>query len=194
MTVNIDFNYKFPTKDTYLRFMNQINRQLGGLSHEAALNKAIQVFQLTARPDARKVVVVMTDSFPTKVPEVVKKAARGLDLDDVKVVPVPIGIDADETAMKTLSPYKGVLVKADKSNVPKELAEKIMEIVIKGWALYIDLFYNLLEYYMNNLLKYFMKNIVKNDEICIDSGTCERGDKKCIFECSLQHLTREIMH
>lgn len=130
--IKIGFDYKFPTKDAYFQLMNQVSRQFGSPSHEKALNEAIQAFQLSARPDARKVVVILTDTFPPKVPELVKTVARDIELDDVKIVPVPVGTDADETAMKSISPYKDVLVKADRDSEPKELAEKIMDKVIKG--------------------------------------------------------------
>ena len=131
-SIKIAFDYKFSSEEVYKQRMNQISRPFGGPSHDSALNEAIKVFQLTARPDARKVVVIFTDTFAQKVPDLVKDAARGLELDEVKIVPVPVGTDADKPAMKSLTPYKDVLVRADRNSDPKNLAKTIMDKVIKG--------------------------------------------------------------
>lgn len=131
-TVEVSPDVEFPTKESYRQQMNRVTRPFGDPNHEAALNQAMLTFQRSSRPEAKKVVVVITDKFPMNVPDAVKKAARGLELDDVKVIPVPVGSDADEDGIKKLSPFKDVLVKAGKNDNPKELARKIMIKVLKG--------------------------------------------------------------
>ena len=137
--VKIRPDVEFPTKESYRQLMNSVLRPFGDPNHEEALSQAMLTFQDSSRPDAKKVVVVITDKFPINVPDAVRKAARRLELDGVKVIPVPVGGDANEDGIKKLSPFKDVLVIAGKNDNPKELAGKIMIKVLKGNLILIGL-------------------------------------------------------
>ena len=64
--------------------------------------------------------------------EVVQEALTPLKKDEVKVVPVAVGPDADNDQLKNLTSAEGYLVEAEKTTTPKKLAKDIMDKVASG--------------------------------------------------------------
>ena len=62
----------------------------------------------------------------------VQKALKPLKEDDVKIVPVAVGPDADRNQLKNITSTDEYLVDAKKSTTPEKLAEEIMDKVTSG--------------------------------------------------------------
>lgn len=88
--------------------------------------------QASPRPNAKKVLVVIMDKKSTDTEEDIQEALNPLKEDDVKIVPVAIGPDADVNELKNITSAEGYLVEAEKTTDPKKLAEKIMAKVTSG--------------------------------------------------------------
>lgn len=99
---------------------------------EKALQEAKNVFQISARTDAKKVLVVIADKSPIGDQQTVWKEARDLEYDDIKIVPVAIGDEIDPKEIAGVSPYRDVLVDVPKDVDPKDLAGLVMEKVFSG--------------------------------------------------------------
>ena len=76
--------------------------------------------------------MVIMDKKSIDTEEDIKEALKPLKDDDVKVVPVAIGPDADVSELKNITSAEGYLVEAEKTTDPKKLAEKIMAKVTSG--------------------------------------------------------------
>ena len=130
--VAISFDSSFPSLDNWLTTVDGMQIEQGTPAMEKALQEAKKLFEFAARSDAKKVLVVIADESPIGDEKVIKKQARDLDIDDVKVVPVAVGDDIDPIEIEDISPYKDVLVDVPKDVDPTDLAEAVMDKVLKG--------------------------------------------------------------
>lgn len=64
--------------------------------------------------------------------EDIQEAVKPLSDDNVKVVPVAIGADADKDQLKNTTVVEGYLVEAEKTTSPEKLAKDIMDKVTSG--------------------------------------------------------------
>lgn len=62
----------------------------------------------------------------------VKINAKSLWEDDVEVIPVSFGSEADRNELSQITPHSGNLILVDLSNKTNSVAEKIMDKVRKG--------------------------------------------------------------
>ena len=88
--------------------------------------------QASPRPNAKKVLVVIMDTKSINEGAEIQVALQPLKEDEIKIVPVGIGPDADVNELKNITSAEGYLVKAKKTADPEMLAEKIMVKVISG--------------------------------------------------------------
>ena len=126
------FQTNFTVLENWLAAIDRIQVQQGNPALEEALLKAKELFQSSARKDAKKVLVVIADKSPLGNKKTIGKEAKELDIDNVKVVPVAIGGEIDVEEIEEISPYKDVLVSVSQDVDPKDLAESVMQKVLKG--------------------------------------------------------------
>ena len=126
------FQTNFTVLENWLAAIDRIQVQQGNPALEEALLKAKELFQSSARKDAKKVLVVIADKSPLGNKKTIGKEAKELDIDNVKVVPVAIGGEIDVEEIEEISPYKDVLVIVSQDVDPKDLAESVMQKVLKG--------------------------------------------------------------
>lgn len=69
----------------------------------------------------------MADRKSESTEEEVKTAAKPLEEQDIKVIPVVIGGEADPRELGNTTPDKKNLIEADKGDDPRIVGEKIME-------------------------------------------------------------------
>ena len=106
--------------------------RISGSALDKALEEAKRMFKNTARPDAKKVLVVIMDQKQSSDRGNTKEKARGLTETGVKVVPVAIGEKASPDELTDITPSKKNLVEMDKDENPEKAAEKIMIKVLEG--------------------------------------------------------------
>ena len=76
--------------------------------------------------------MVIMDKKSSSKHEDVDEALKPLKEDEIKVVPVAVGPDANVDELKNITSAEGYLVTAEKTTDPTKLAEKIMAKVTTG--------------------------------------------------------------
>ena len=100
---------------------------------QKALEEANKLFKSEPRrPDAKKVLVVISDKRSSSSPESVKSDVMLLEEQDVTIVPVAVGTSADLNELETITSNRGYLLKKERELDPDTTAEEIMEKVLKG--------------------------------------------------------------
>ncbi|CAH3028780.1 unnamed protein product, partial [Porites evermanni] len=103
-----------------------------GAALDKALDDARMLFENTARPDAKKVLVVIMDQKQSGDRADSKVKAKELKESSVKVVPVAIGKDASAKELTEITSDKDYLVEMGEDENPEKAAEKIMIKVLEG--------------------------------------------------------------
>jgi len=130
--VTLGFERTFSSLENCLTTVDSMQNEAGNPALEKALQKAEELFQSSARKDAKKVLVVIADKSPIGDKQETGKEAQELEFADVKIVPVAIGGDIDPKEIKEISPYKDVLVVVPGEVDPTELGKSVMAKVLKG--------------------------------------------------------------
>jgi len=120
---------------------NSISRPTGEPNLQKALEASKRAFdQASPRPNAKKILVVIMDKKSIDKHEAVQEALQPLK-EDVKVVPVAVGPDADKDQLKNLTSVERYLVEAEKTTTPEKIAKDIMDKVTSGMNSLIELCY-----------------------------------------------------
>ena len=120
-----------PDKAEVKEFIDTLEWPDKGNKLDHALVEADKVFKEHGRPKARKITVVFVTGEADATTSELKKAAKKLNDNQVKIIVVKLGTDPDDTRLTTITPEKNI-VKKKKTVKPKELAEFIEEQVKKG--------------------------------------------------------------
>ena len=129
--IELDFNGDVSTPNKLIEFVQGLPRRSGGSNLIAALKEAQSVFEsASARPDAWKVLVVITDKRSGSSVSDVEKTAQPLDEEGIKVVPVAVGGEADPSELEATNPERFVIT-VPRTEEPKTLGQQIMEHVIR---------------------------------------------------------------
>jgi len=105
------------------------------------------MFLREARSDAKKVLIVVSDKKSESTDKEIEDAVKPLQENDVIVIPVGLGVEADETQLKKLTDDENTLIRADLNNDTADIKIKIMNQVFKGLMLlhfsyvYFDVFF-----------------------------------------------------
>ena len=127
----LDFDSSTKTPNNLIEFVQLLRMQPGRSNIIGALKKAEEVFDSeNARPDACKVVVIMTDkAFRSSAPEI-SEAAAPLDEREVKVIPVAVGFEDDSSQLELTNP-DGLVIEVPRSEKPRTLGKQLMEHVTR---------------------------------------------------------------
>jgi hypothetical protein len=96
------------------------------------MDEASRLFDQYARPEAKKVLVIITDKRSDSTLSDIRDAAKILVSKSITVIPVAFGRDADPNQLVTTTPNKGDLIKKEKTVPPKTLAKEIMDKILEG--------------------------------------------------------------
>ena len=128
--VIIQFNDYFPT-DVLLKTLRSVERAVGS-ALLPTLQKAQEIFKNYSRPGVRRVLVVITDSKSDSDENGLRERAFLLEQDQIKVIPVGLGGETDDTELETLTPRKKDVVTKPDNTPTKILVKVIMTKVIEG--------------------------------------------------------------
>ena len=120
-----------PDKAEVKEFIDTLEWPDEGNKLDHTLVEADKVFKEHGRPKARKITVVFVTGNADATTGELKKAAKKLNDNQVKIVVVKLGTDPDDKKLEVVTPKKNI-VKKKKTIKPKELAEFIEEKVLKG--------------------------------------------------------------
>ena len=90
------------------------------------------MFSREGRLDAKKVLVVISDQTSDSEDNEIAKAVKPLQSNDVIVIPVALGDEADKAQLVKLVDDPSTLVTADTSNDTNDIKEEIMKQVFEG--------------------------------------------------------------
>lgn len=128
----VDFD-SYSTTEELKELVTNLPRASGGPAIDAAFKLAEQVFSSpSARKDARKVLVVITDKKTSSRLDIVIPEANKFENMAVAVIPVGIGADTDRKELEEFTPDVSDVITTPKVDDPDELGRKIMEKVLKG--------------------------------------------------------------
>lgn len=97
------------------------------------MTESLKLFNETgARPAARRVLVVIMDKKSAVPLPSITDAAKGLHDNDIKVIPVTVGKEADVNQLANTTTQGSNLIDAPKNFVPDKLGETIMRKILKG--------------------------------------------------------------
>ena len=131
-----------PDKNKVKDFIDTLAWKDEGDKLDHALTEADKVFKDHGRPKARKITVVFVTGKADATTNELKKAAKKLNDNGVKIVVVKLGTDPDDKQLEVITPKKNI-VKKKRPIKPKTLAEFIEEQVKKGS--YVN--YNLMRFF-----------------------------------------------
>lgn len=124
-----------PEKAKVKEFIDTLAWKDEGKKLDHALVEADKVFKKHGRPKARKITVVFVTGRADATTNELKKAAKKLHDNQVKIIVVKLGTDPDDKQLEVVTAKKNI-VKKKRPIKPKELAELIEEQVKKGEKLY----------------------------------------------------------
>jgi len=129
----VDFNHTFPPSASDLKAA--IDAQLpigGGPFLEGALQEAFKVFNETeGRPDAKKVLVVMTDENSGADSNSLSTAVKPVEDLGVLVLSVGAGSDVSRTELSVISPNPLDVISPGLGENPSILTDQIMERILR---------------------------------------------------------------
>ena len=99
------------------------------------LTKALQLGEKLfspARPNAKKVLVIITDVKSGSSVHKVKLAAQALDNEDIRVFAVAVGSEVDPTELSTASGSGKNVINSSNTDEPGKVREEIMENIRQG--------------------------------------------------------------
>ena len=84
------------------------------------------------RPNAKKVLVVISDKGSSSSDSEIRKEVKPLQDNDATVIPVALGNEADERQLKLLTDGESGLVTAKITDDTTDIKNKLMVVVFKG--------------------------------------------------------------
>ena len=130
--VKVNFKDTF-TKDEDLRkFIDSVPRTSGGPDFVKALGEANKLFAAGGRPDAQRILVVITDKKSTNSLTDLRSASAPLEAYKVRVVTVAVGKEADAKELEAITPVNNDLLVSDGDEQSTELAKKIADRLVKS--------------------------------------------------------------
>ena len=138
-SVVLKFSDGVTDPDQLVSFVKSASTVTGLPALDKALQKAKQLFieDDAVRPDARKVLVVITDDDSSGDNEVAKGIAEDLKDKLVTIITVAVGDDADQKELEDLTPTDGdslnTTIDEDPGNVGKEIMETCFEGMQSLW-------------------------------------------------------------
>ena len=129
--VRIRFDNVFDTEEELGKLIDNVKKSLGEAALDKALEEARYLFALAedARPNATKVLVVITDKTSDSTVEDVQFAAKKLKDDGVRVIAIALGDEFD--------PVSPEVIKPDKDSSPEDIVEVLVITVLNGLFYFI---------------------------------------------------------
>ena len=92
----------------------------------------LQEFSKEGRPNAKKILVVITDETSSSDLSNVTMEGRELEVENVRVIPVAVGNGADLNELQKTTPWLDDIIETDNDENPYKIAVKILQTGLKG--------------------------------------------------------------
>ena len=131
VSVRLSFEEKVTELDDLKERIDNLPRNTGIPDLDAALVEAHRLLA-GARPNAKKVLVIISDDSSDTDRWEIRANARELEEEEIEVVPVGMGNEVDLKQLEHTTPHKDNLITADKDNDTDDLAEEILEKILRS--------------------------------------------------------------
>ena len=131
-SVELRFSRTFDSDAQLKAHLDLKARATDGAALDKALKKASELFGEYDREGAKNVLVVIMDKRSTSDRNDVQNMAIPLWEDDVEVIPIAFGGEADKEELKLITLHKENLISAFVTNGTKTIAQRIMDKMMKG--------------------------------------------------------------
>ena len=129
--VRLNFDEDVTDLNVLKRRIDNLPRNRGTPDLVKALSLAKTVFS-GVRPNARKVLVIISDNRSDSKSWKIRSNARELEEEEIEVIPVGIGAEVDLPQLKDTTPHKANLIPASKDDDVDDLGDKILDIMLKS--------------------------------------------------------------
>ena len=101
---------------------------------DQVLGEASRLFMAAAesRPNAKKVLVVITDQMSDSDGSDLKREAFVLQSQEIKVIGVALGDESDKDELDILTPEQGEVIEANSTDGVKKMVEEIMKSALES--------------------------------------------------------------
>ena len=132
--VSLKLKFKdIPNKEEVKAFIDRLSWESDGKKLDHALLETDKLFKEHGRPKARKITVVFVTGNADATTSELKKAAKKLNDNEVKIIVVKMGTEPDEKQLVAITPKKNI-VKVNDSNSPEKSTKMVDEQRMKGEA------------------------------------------------------------
>lgn len=131
VSVRLSFDEKISELDELKERIDNLPRNTGTPDLDAALVEANRLFA-GARLNAKKVLVIISDDASDNRPWEIRARAGKLEEEEIEVVPVGIGNEADLRQLEHTTPHKDNLITADKDDDTDDVADEILEKILRS--------------------------------------------------------------
>lgn len=137
----ISFKDQFSSPENLKSFINLIPKRSGGPVLGEALQEAVNLFKSDegARPDVKKILVVITDKKSVSTEAQIKSAKMALSNNNISVIAVGIGNAVDPNELKIASTHDKNVITVTKDEDTETLAERIIRKARQGTLIIIIL-------------------------------------------------------
>ena len=113
---------------------DSIPKNSRGSALDEVLREASKLLNAAAkvRPDAKNVLVVITDKTSDSRGEDLKKESIKLRPYDIKVIAVALGEESDKDELDILTPEQGEVIEANSTDGARKTADEIMDKALQG--------------------------------------------------------------
>ena len=129
--VRLNFDEDVTDLNVLKQRIDNLPRNRGTPDLVKALSLAKTVFA-GVRPNARKVLVIISDNRSDSKSWKIRSNARELEEEEIEVIPVGIGAEVDLPQLKDTTPHKANLIPASKDDDVDDLGDKILDIMLKS--------------------------------------------------------------
>lgn len=130
-SVEITFNHELASDELLKTFIESVPIAAGS-ALDTTLQKAKEIFERYARPEVRRVLVVITDKKSDSAEGELREKASLLEMAKVKVIPVGLGVEVDNTELEIITTRSKYVIKRPSNATSRELARTIMAEVLEG--------------------------------------------------------------
>ena len=132
-TLLVPFDSRLSGPAQLKSLISTLPRSVGGSSLDKALVTALEAFEDNiVRPNAKKVLVIITDNTSGFQEDQISSKAKQLEQRGIRVIAVAVGSDADPKQLKYSTSDGRDVLEVPKSENPKYLSKDIMRLALIG--------------------------------------------------------------
>ena len=160
-----------PEKVKVKKLIHSLAWEDAGKQLDEALEETNKLFKEHGRPKSRKITVVFVTGTADATTSELKKAAKKLNDNEVKIIVVKMGTDPDDKQLEVITPKKNI-VKVNESDEPEKSAKMVDDERMKGSG-FVFKHLQLIAKILKNLYS-FLKSTKTLDFLSFRSLLCKR--------------------